>query len=411
MKPSRTLSVVKYTLCCLLLLLSKAETNRRFSAACAPNPKHRNINFRQTHFAIGIWVDPPVDEAAAERYQLLSQANFNLVIGGFGARSQVQRERQVGLCNTLGLKLILGRTHNDKFTENGDSVWGYAIQDEPSAEDFPAIAQKMQTLGQTRPGKLGFVNLFPTYADSSQLGCDNYGDYLQTYMDVVQPEVLCVDHYPFLSPDGDTKQMLCENLRLLRAASIKAHIPFWTFFNAMAYGSHSRPSEGQLNWQMYVALAYGAKGLNYFCYCTPDGAEFVNSVALIDRQGKPSSQYFLAKNINPRIFRIGERLLNCESRRVYRSENRPDNSAVQLAKGTDLLVGEFIDTKRQRLALIVNFDDLKAKSATLKFDCPRDKILELNQNSGALERLAENTETQFQPGEGKLFILPPTGDI
>jgi hypothetical protein len=46
---------------------------------------------------------------------------------------------------------------------------------------------------------------------------------------------------------------------------------FWNFFNAMPFGGHSDPSEAQIRWQIFTSLAYGAKGVLYFCYFSPAG--------------------------------------------------------------------------------------------------------------------------------------------
>ena len=46
---------------------------------------------------------------------------------------------------------------------------------------------------------------------------------------------------------------------------------FWNFFNAMPFGGHSDPTEAQIRWQIFTSLAYGAKGVLYFCYFSPAG--------------------------------------------------------------------------------------------------------------------------------------------
>jgi hypothetical protein len=56
------------------------------------------------------------------------------------------------------------------------------------------------------------------------------------------------------------------NLASLRSVSLKHGIPFWNFFNTLAYSSHYDPSEGMVRWQAFSSLAYGAKGVLYFMY-------------------------------------------------------------------------------------------------------------------------------------------------
>ena len=65
----------------LLLVLSVALTMGERTMA-APE----TARFTQDRFAIGFWVDPPADEKMDAHYAEIAEANFTLVIGGFGAR-------------------------------------------------------------------------------------------------------------------------------------------------------------------------------------------------------------------------------------------------------------------------------------------------------------------------------------
>ena len=48
----------------------------------------------------------------------------------------------------------------------------------------------------------------------------------------------------------------------MQAASVRgpggeaSPIPVWIFFNNMPFGSHGDPTEAQLRWQVFTALAY-----------------------------------------------------------------------------------------------------------------------------------------------------------
>ena len=52
--------------------------------------------FQQDRFAIGFWVDPPVDERAEARYAEIAQAHFNLVLALFHAPTPVEQRRVPG---------------------------------------------------------------------------------------------------------------------------------------------------------------------------------------------------------------------------------------------------------------------------------------------------------------------------
>ena len=41
------------------------------------------------------------------------------------------------------------------------------------------------------------------------------------------------------------------------------------YFNSMVFGGKRDPTEAQIRWQVFTSLAYGAKGVLYFC-CESD---------------------------------------------------------------------------------------------------------------------------------------------
>jgi hypothetical protein len=49
----------------------------------------------------------------------------------------------------------------------------------------------------------------------------------------------------------------------------------------MPFSSHYDPTEAQLRWQIYTSIAYGARGVMYFCYQTPRGHIFSKGGAIL----------------------------------------------------------------------------------------------------------------------------------
>lgn len=193
--------------------------------------------FVQDRFAIGLWVDPPLDERADARYQELADANFTMVIGGFG-RNEISK--LVALCERHDLRLIApARGVEPGALPDSPVVWGYGIRDEPSADDFPALAETAAAIRAARPGKMAYVNLFPNYASASQLGTATYEEHVSQFIKIFRPEVLSMDHYPIFHPDRDGRAGYCENLDVFRKHALAADIPFWNFFNTMPYGPHT----------------------------------------------------------------------------------------------------------------------------------------------------------------------------
>ena len=67
--------------------------------------------------------------------------------------------------------------------------------------------------------------------------------------------------YPLASQDGYR-----QNLALIRAASLAHDIPFWNYFNTVPFDSHRDPTFGELCWQVFTSMTFGARGILYFTY-------------------------------------------------------------------------------------------------------------------------------------------------
>ena len=388
-------------------------------------PLHAQAPFEQDRFAIGLWVDPPLDEKAEMRYQELADANFNMVIGGFGGGDLAQL---IALCEKHDLKLIAGARGVDPADlPDSPAIWGYALRDEPSAVDFPALREQADAVRAARPGKIAYINLFPDYAEPSQLGTETYEEHVRQFIEVLQPEVLSMDHYPIFLPDRDGRDGYCRNLDTFRTMSMAAGIPFWNFFNTMPYGPQTDPTEGQLRWQIFTSLAYGARGVMYFCYYTPNGAEFPKGGAIIHRDGRRSRHYYEAQRINAELEHLGPVLMQLTSTAVVRiDETEGDIPAEKLAgqpianvaraedrdPPLDLLVGAFQHADGRRAVLLNNYRHAFTAWPTVTFDAPAEHVLEVDKFTGEALPLIDDSpamdgiQIALGAGDGRLFLLP-----
>lgn len=66
----------------------------------------------------------------------------------------------------------------------------------------------------------------------------------------------------------------------------------------MPYGPPTDFTESQLRWQDFASLCYGARGVLYFCYFTPQGGEFPKGGAIIARDDTPTRHYDQAKRLS-----------------------------------------------------------------------------------------------------------------
>lgn len=400
-------------ICCLSAVVLFGMT----ATDCAYGQAQR---FIQDRFAIGLWVDPPADDKMDQRYQELAEANFTLVIGGFGAKDKQAIQKQIQLCEQYDLRLLIKTT--DKKPEellNSPACWGINLHDEPSAKDFSHLRTAVDKLRQTSPGKLTYINLFPNYAGSAQLGTDNYDQHVSRFVNEVEPDVLSMDHYPMMAPGADGRKGYCDNLEVMRTYSLQKKIPFWNFFNTMPYGPHYDPTEAQLRWQIYTSLAYGARGVLYFCYYTPAGGEFPKGGAIISRDDRRTRHYYEAQRINRAIKNLGPTLMKLTSTRVYRVEPKDNPSAVlkgspirQLTAG-DYLVGEFVHEDGRKAVLLNNYDFAYSSWPTVTFEAPAEKVFEIDPETSEARPVIDDSpameglQISLDSGAGRLFIIQP----
>jgi len=387
------------------------------SSAVAAEPR-----FVQDRFGIGFWVAPRTDENLDARYAEIAEANFTFVIGLAGAQNPRPVEEQLKLCEKYDLKALI---HIDgqpiDQLPDGPACWGYSIVDEPSASRFPELRKAVDSIRQSRPGKLSYINLFPNYASPDQLGTRDYDEHVAQFMNVVRPDVLSMDHYPIFKPDADGRDNYCLNLEVMRRESLAAGIPFWNFFNTMPYGPHTDPTEAQLRWQIFTSLAYGAKGVMYFCYWTPRGDEFPKGGAILTADGRRTRHYDEAKRINAGLKKLGPTLMKLTSASVHRV--KPSNATPDALTGSplrkisegDYLVGVFRHADGRRAVLLNNYHFAYSAWPTLEFDVDASKVVEVSSKTGREEPVRDDSpdmpglQLSLDAGEGRLFLLPAEG--
>lgn len=377
--------------------------------------------FVPDRFVIGFW--PPVDFATDERCRTVAEAGFNLVPLSCPKQDPMTRLRRLRKC---GLRAILWPEGSDPAKwPRADNLWGFALKDEPGAAEFPALRERAEGIERHHPGKLAYVNLFPDYATPGQLGAPDYETYVKRFVDICKPDVLSMDHYPIFRPEGgDGRDGYCRNLASFRKAALEAKLPFWNFFNTMPYGPHTDPTESQLRWQVFASIAYGAKGVMYFCYDTPQGDEFPKGGAVLAVDGKKGRHYEQAKRLNATLNAYGPTLMKLTSTGVYRIKPADDPAAVLRGSGMrdiprgkgdppgDYLVGAFRHQDGRRAVFLQNYHFAYSAWPTVVFDAPIEAVREIDPLTGREIAVYDEspalpgTQISLADGEGRLFLLP-----
>jgi hypothetical protein len=353
------------------------------------------------------------------RYEEVAEANFTFALGVSGAATSEAASRQIACCEKYGLKAIVSMAGlaPDHLPTNAE-CWGYFLADEPGPDAFPGLRKQVDAIRQARPGKLAFINLYPNSVPRSAIGNKTYPELVKEFVAQIQPDVLSMDHYPHFTPKSDGRQLYCDNLEIFRNESLAAGIPFWNFFNTLPYGDHLDPTEAQLRWQIFTSLAYGAKGVMYFCYWTPAGDEFPKGGAIITRKGKKTRHYEEAKRINGSVKNLGPTLLQLTNTTVVFLT--PDSNYTNAMKGLPIqsitpgeyLIGVFRHADGRRAVLLNNYHFAYSSWPTVTFDVPAEKVVEVSQLTGREAPVEDDSpdmpglQISLDAGQGRLFILP-----
>lgn len=185
-----------------------------------------------------------------------------------------------------------------------------------------------------------YINLYP-----SMTGIENYYPYLSEYVSSCNPRVLSYDNYPFT--DGDNyaahhgmvnmaHTSYFKNLKAVATSAAQSNIPFWAYvqsgnnfsLNAETTTNHD-PTMSKFFWNVNTALAYGAKGIQYFPLIQPNyyGAvtkdengnitsQDFGRNGLIGANGEPTKWYNFAKQANQWIAKVDHILMRCSGTEV-----------------------------------------------------------------------------------------------
>ena len=240
------------------------------------------------------------------------------------------------------------------------AVYGYFLQDEPSVHVFSGLSEVTSLFGEQSPGKIPFINLFPNYANSEQLGTTNCSAYLEDFIAACHPALLCYDNYSLMD-DGSIRQSYWSNLEAVRNASKRHDLDFWNIILSVAHFNYRVPTAADFRFQVYTTLAYGARGIVYFDYFAPHVGNY--RMAPIDQFGHRTATWYFMQNVNLQIQRLAPTLLELTSREVYHFGDIPEdchgpatNSLVEHLNGGNFLVGDFSGGDGARYVMIVNKD-------------------------------------------------------
>jgi hypothetical protein len=392
--------------------------------AAEPTSVHVTITGADDVFPISFWCGPPRKFVTVERYQQVKDAGFTFIMpDGVGGNEPELQKKILDTAQQVGLKAFVDDQRmpraikgNVEATKAIDAIVadyskhpalaGYYVTDEPGVAGFAGLGEVFAYLKEKDPHHPAYTNLMPNWARPEHTGLPTYEMYVEQFMSIVKPPILCYDHYSFFKKSDRAGWFA--NLELMRDHALKANVPFWQIVQATSHGDYRRVTEAEKRWEAMHTLAYGAKAVLYFTYWKPD-ADPVWDEAIIDLDGTPTRQYEEIKRVNRDVQAIGKHLLKATSIAVMQ-QGQPGDQTNTLEDlpvdfgGPNITCGYFKADGDGRLMLFVNRDYRHDVNATVKLDTRGKPLTKLDRASGKWVSVEEGAlRLKLAAGDAELY--------
>jgi hypothetical protein len=381
-------------------------------------------------FPVSYWYGPPATSNTLDTWRTVRDCNFTFC-GPRSGYSLEQNRLMLSFCQKLNIKAIVvdGRIDPRMTDREGwqdriagivadyrddSALYGYHLKDEPNYRDFKALGQINAEFLQHDPHHLPYVNLFPTYASTKQLGTPTYADHLDKYLSIVEPRVLSYDHY-CLKRDGTDRPDYFENLSLIREYGIRYGVPPWNIVQSLSLIANWTPTVAEMRWQVYTSLAYGMKGIVWFTYWSEKSREQKGRVGIVDSEGKPTRLYPIVQRLNGEMKVLGRTLLGLTSTGVFHTGEIPagcrrlgTDALVSAPTEMPLVIGFFRNEKGVDYVMVVNGNRTEAVEVPLTFLPHVKSIAEIRATDGSEHPVAlsdQQATFDLAPGEGQLLRI------
>lgn len=367
---------------------------------------------------IGAWIAPPhfgdknfIDDG---QFRRLKESGINTIYSLYERLPEDEEDvlKTLGLCEKYGIGYLVidddfslkgnGTGVNAHIYENRSAFVGILVCDEPGAEHFDKLKQLKKSFDATFRDKLFYVNTLPSYSQPEQLlsgaarwredgspaGERAYLDYVDGYFEKVSPEVFSLDYYPMEGDFPNIKDGYFRQLSLARAYTARRNIPFWVFIQTCSWSASSRvPKKSEVFWQVSTALAYGARGIQYFTYFLPlevsaGSGDVSFTGSMIDADGQKTELYDIVRLCNAHLHKAAPILMESEFRGVQVFGECPievpacdlASGGVESLSGGSFLCGSFTRAG-QSAFYIVNLSLTETSRAAATLSEEREYVL------------------------------------
>lgn len=348
------------------------------------------------------WVGIPENETSIERFKELKASGININYSNYSSVEAV--EKALDAAGQSGVKLIPFcpelQSEPEKTVKRlmkHPALFGYHLRDEPNAKDFPELATWVKRIRAIDKQHPCYINLFPCYGSVERFfekgyvpepGKDIYEAYVELFLKEVPVSFISFDHYPVIENDGirTLRPEWYKNLEMISAASKRSGLSFWAFARSVAYGRSPVPTIAEIRLQLYSNLAYGAQGLQYFTYWTPDiNSRWDFHHAPIDLEGKRTEIYDRIREMNQAIQHLSGVFLNANLVWVSHTGKKIPQGTRRIARLPDPVkiletsdsgaVVSLMEKGNREFLVIVNRDFQRPMKLTIATDGSVKRIL------------------------------------
>jgi hypothetical protein len=305
---------------------------------------------------------------------------------------------------------------------NHKALEGYYIKDEPDSSEFGWAAKIYQKILSIDPAHVPHLNLLPNFVIKNYE--TNHVEKWVTTVGKSNLKYLTFDQYPFMV-SGNIRPTYFENLEIIRRVGLKYGVKTAAYLQAVGIiDAYKRPSESELRFNIYSALAYGVKRPVWFTYWTPTNAgKEVFTNAIMDPFGRKTDLYEPFRKLNKEVKQLGQILFQLDAIEVFHVGKETPHGALKLPSAyfiqpadqkDDFIISKFVDKEGKQFIMIVNksltveqsinllLKDDKIKKLTLYF-IDKEKLMRKPVSMQQDRKFSLN----LLPGEGKLIQLIP----
>lgn len=390
-----------------------------------------------------------------EHYQWMVDCGFTSVVIDSKYGNQPGSDtlmETLELCDQVGIKAYPAANRGYSVDLSVDysqysSFAGFYTDEPLSKSDLDTIERNTNALKEAYPDKnYGYLTTLissaPTKYNNDFAYWEDYYGYYFEHSGAEQPAFL-FDHYPLCGNalKGEISEKWLEITETYAKIAKENGATIWPYIATMSFasGSRRRPAEDDMRYQSYVNLAYGAKGLSYFCYMTPglppyNGEFKLADYALINYEDHEdistyyrTDTWYFTQTVNNELKAFDHVLLSFDWQGVMKSvgteasttagKNNFSNAknwikqhdGIKAIKTSeDAIVGVFRDENGYDGFLLVNFSDPL-------YNCTNDVTIQFRGATKAVvyvkgqQQIVNLTDGVYtatlEPGEGQ-FIIP-----